>query len=47
MKEVGIPVETLYYRTEGHGFYAVKHQREYYTKLLAFLQKHIGARSEK
>lgn len=42
-----VPVETLYYRTEGHGFYTVEHQREYYTKLLAFLQRHIGAGPEK
>ena len=42
LKEAGVPVETLYYRTEGHGFYTVEHQREYYTKLLAFLKKHIG-----
>lgn len=43
LKKVGVPVETLYYRTEGHGFYTVEHQREYYGKLLAFLDRHIGA----
>lgn len=42
LKEAGVPVETLYYRTEGHGFYTVEHRREYYTRLLAFLQKNIG-----
>lgn len=42
LKAAGVPVETLYYRTEGHGFYTDEHQREYYTRLLAFLQKHIG-----
>jgi dipeptidyl aminopeptidase/acylaminoacyl peptidase len=42
LKEVGVPVETLYYRTEGHGFYKVEHRREYYDRLLAFLQKNIG-----
>jgi len=42
LKAEGVPVETLYYRTEGHGFYTDEHQREYYTRLLAFLQKHIG-----
>lgn len=43
LKKAGVPVETLYYRTEGHGFYTVEHQREYYSKLLAFLDRHIGA----
>jgi dipeptidyl aminopeptidase/acylaminoacyl peptidase len=42
LKQAGIPVETLYYTTEGHGFYKVEHQREYYTKLLAFLARHLG-----
>jgi dipeptidyl aminopeptidase/acylaminoacyl peptidase len=42
LKAAGVPVETLYYRTEGHGFYTDEHQREYYTRLLAFLQRHIG-----
>ena len=47
LKAAGAPVETLYYRTEGHGFYTVEHQREYYAKLLAFLQRHIGAGTAK
>lgn len=42
LKQAGVPVETLYYRTEGHGFYTVEHQREYYTKLLAFLARNLG-----
>jgi dipeptidyl aminopeptidase/acylaminoacyl peptidase len=42
LRGAGVPVETLYYRTEGHGFYKEEHQREYYTKLLAFLAKHLG-----
>lgn len=43
LAQVGVPVETLYYPTEGHGFYTVEHRREYYSKLLEFLQRHIGA----
>jgi dipeptidyl aminopeptidase/acylaminoacyl peptidase len=39
---VGAPVESLYYDTEGHGFYVEAHRREYYTRLLAFLSKHLG-----
>ncbi len=44
LKKAGVPVESLYYPTEGHGFYTEPHQREYYTKLLAFLSRHIGGR---
>lgn len=40
--KAGVPVETLYYDTEGHGFYTDAHQREYYTKLLAFLARSLG-----
>ncbi|WP_026815686.1 alpha/beta hydrolase family protein [Arenimonas composti] len=38
----GVPVETLYYRNESHGFYTAEHKREYYAKLLDFLARHIG-----
>lgn len=40
--EVGVPVETMYVRTEGHGFYLEKNQREFYTRMLAFLARHLG-----
>jgi len=42
LRAAGVPVETLYVRTEGHGFYTQEHQREFYTKLLDFLGRHIG-----
>lgn len=42
LKKAGVPVETLYYNTEGHGFYVEAHQQEYYTKLLAFLARNLG-----
>lgn len=42
LNKAGVPVESLYYSTEGHGFYTEPHQREYYTRLLAFLSQHIG-----
>ncbi|HST46121.1 MAG TPA: prolyl oligopeptidase family serine peptidase, partial [Luteimonas sp.] len=38
----GVPVETLYYKTEGHGFYVDANRREFYTRLLAFLARNIG-----
>jgi dipeptidyl aminopeptidase/acylaminoacyl peptidase len=42
LREAGVPVETLYYDTEGHGFYSEPHRREFYTRLLDFLSRHIG-----
>ncbi len=42
LKRAGVPVETLYYPTEGHGFYTEPHRREFYTRLLAFLSTHLG-----
>lgn len=47
LKKQGVPVETLYYRTEGHGFYTLEHQREYYTRLLAFLSRSLGGGTAK
>ncbi|UNK56675.1 S9 family peptidase [Pseudoxanthomonas daejeonensis] len=43
LQRAGVPVESLYYPDEGHGFYTEAHQREYYSRLLAFLDRHIGA----
>jgi len=42
LRKAGVPVQTLYYPTEGHGFYTQEHQREYYTQLLAFLARSLG-----
>ncbi|RXR08562.1 alpha/beta hydrolase family protein [Pseudoxanthomonas composti] len=42
LRAAGVPVETLYYPTEGHGFYTQEHQKAFYTRLLAFLDRHIG-----
>src|SRR3546814_1004774 len=42
LRKAGVPVETLYYPTEGHGFYAESHRREFYTRLLDFLHRQIG-----
>ncbi len=42
LAEAGTPVESLYFDTEGHGFYTAPHRREYYTRLLAFLATHLG-----
>lgn len=42
LKQAGVPVEAVYYPREGHGFYGEASQRDYYTRLLAFLSKHLG-----
>ncbi|CTP90113.1 alpha/beta hydrolase family protein [Xanthomonas graminis] len=42
LKNAGVPVETLYVPTEGHGFYTEEHRREFYTRLLAFLSRSLG-----
>lgn len=42
LKRAAVPVETLYYPNEGHGFYTQAHRREYYARLLGFLGRHIG-----
>lgn len=45
LKAAGVPVEALYYRSEGHGFYVDANRLEYYSKLLDFLGRHIGGKS--
>lgn len=42
LRTAGVPVETMYVKTEGHGFFTIEHRREFYTKLLAFLDRNIG-----
>jgi dipeptidyl aminopeptidase/acylaminoacyl peptidase len=32
----------LVYEGEGHGYYAIEHQREFYKRLIAFLNKNLG-----
>ncbi len=45
LKRAGTPVESLYYTTEGHGFYTEAHRSEYYGKLLAFLSRSLGGKT--
>ncbi|TQD51605.1 S9 family peptidase [Lysobacter aestuarii] len=42
LKQAGVPVESLYYREEGHGFYKEENRREFYTRLLAFFARSLG-----
>ena len=45
LKKAGVPVETLYFSTEGHGFYTLEHRREFYKRLLDFLDRNIGEKA--
>ena len=47
LKAAGVPVEALYVRTEGHGFYAEENRRTYYSRLLGFLSRHLGGAAAK
>ncbi|WP_082607125.1 S9 family peptidase [Lysobacter sp. Root983] len=42
LRKAGVPVETLYFDMEGHGFYTEEHRREYYSRLLDFLARSLG-----
>jgi dipeptidyl aminopeptidase/acylaminoacyl peptidase len=42
LKGAGVQVEASYYAGEGHGFYKPENNRDYYTRLLAFLARSLG-----
>jgi dipeptidyl aminopeptidase/acylaminoacyl peptidase len=42
LKAAGVQVEASYYDGEGHGFYKPQNNRDYYTRLLAFLARSLG-----
>ena len=42
LRNAGKPVDTLYFDSEGHGFYTEEHRRAFYTKLLDFLADNVG-----
>lgn len=42
LKRAQVPVETVYFAKEGHGFYSAENQAQFYTRLLAFLGQHLG-----
>lgn len=44
LRGAGNQVETLYFDSEGHGFYTEPHRREFYTRLLDFLARHLGGK---
>lgn len=42
LRKAEVPVETLYYDSEGHGFTTEPHRRAFYTQLLDFVSRNIG-----
>ncbi len=47
LKRAKVPVETLYMRSEGHGFFALENQQTYYKRLLDFFHRHLdGAKAK-
>ena len=47
LKRAGVPVESLYYPREGHGFYIDANRRAYYSTLLTFLSQSLGGGTAK
>lgn len=47
LRKAQVPVETLYYPHEGHGFYSIGHRREYDARLLEFLSRYLGGAKAK
>jgi dipeptidyl aminopeptidase/acylaminoacyl peptidase len=43
IERAGGQVESIYFKTEGHGYYDPENRKAYYSRLLAFLDKHLGA----
>jgi dipeptidyl aminopeptidase/acylaminoacyl peptidase len=47
LKRAGVPVETLFIESEGHGFTNDANRRRFYAQLLAFLSRHLGGATAK
>ncbi|HEX5693136.1 MAG TPA: S9 family peptidase [Arenimonas sp.] len=47
LKAADVPVETLYFDNEGHGFYKAENRLAYYRQLLDFLSRNIGGQKAK
>ena len=45
LEKLGKPVETKIYFGEGHGYYEPENRMDFYTRLLAFLDRHIGVKA--
>jgi dienelactone hydrolase len=42
LKRAGRQVESKIYKNEGHGYFAPEARKDYYTRLLAFFDRHLG-----
>lgn len=47
LEAAGVPVQTLYFANEGHGFYKTENRLAYYRQLLDFLSRHLGGSKAK
>ncbi|HAI59693.1 MAG TPA: peptidase S9 [Xanthomonadaceae bacterium] len=45
LKAAGRPPELTIYPREGHGYYLLENRRDYYRRLLAFFDRHLGEES--
>lgn len=45
LERAGVPVQTLYIDSEGHGFRKEEHRRRYYAQQLGFLARHLGGQT--
>ena len=45
LKAANVPVETLYFPTEGHGIYKRENRAKFFMQLLDFLHRNIGGRA--
>lgn len=43
LKKAGVPVQSVYFRGEGHGYYSTENAHAFYRTLLEFLDTHIGS----
>lgn len=43
LRRAGKPVESVIYPKEGHGDYLPENRRDFYTRLLTFLDAHLKA----
>lgn len=43
LHKAGVPVQTLYIDSEGHGFYTAEHRRKFYETLLDFLGRNLSS----
>jgi dipeptidyl aminopeptidase/acylaminoacyl peptidase len=43
LERAEVPVQSLYFRGEGHGYYSTDNKLKFYSELIAFFDQHIGS----